>query len=88
MSNLIEHAERAEVARLEAIFEQEPQCQGVLHGTLQYGHDDGPAKYVVTFPCDAGSLLACAGRAEVFRTIGCRCDGHLHEGWELRVVEL
>lgn len=44
MSSLIEHVERAEIARWEAVLNEEPKCEHSYHGRDDC-HDDGPATH-------------------------------------------
>lgn len=67
MSSLIEHVERAEIARWEAIFNEELPCEGERHPYGDFGHDGGGARICVVFPCCGARIKVCRGRADYLR---------------------
>jgi hypothetical protein len=68
MSGLVEHSIRWESAQLDAIFNEDVPCTGRWHDTRDYGHDGGPARYLMLCPACRIPRTICKGRAEFLRS--------------------
>lgn len=90
MSDLLTHVD---LLRVGVDLNKEPQCEGRAHPKGVDGHDGGPATHRVFFSacrCAPLSVMACSGRAAVFRQSGARCSkcGRVDRGSDLLIIEL